>query len=68
MGALGSRKTHARRLARLREAGVAEESLARLRAPIGLPIGARSPQQIALSVMAEIVAARNGALERPAPA
>ena len=65
VGALGSRKTHARRLARLREAGVAEEQLARLRAPIGLPIGARSPQQIALSVMAEIVAARNGVLDRP---
>lgn len=62
VGALGSRRTHRRRLARLREAGVPEERLARLRAPIGLPIGARSPDQIALSIMAEVVAARNGAL------
>ena len=68
VGALGSRGTHRRRLARLREAGVPEERLARLRAPIGLPIGARSPDQIALSIMAEVVAARNGALPAvPAP-
>lgn len=67
VGALGSRRTHRRRLARLREAGVPEECLARLRAPIGLPIGARSPDQIALSIMAEVVAARNGALPPAAP-
>ena len=61
VGALGSRKTHARRLARLRERGVSEEALSRIASPIGLPIGSRTPAQIALSVMAEVVAARNGA-------
>ncbi len=61
VGALGSRRTHARRVARLREKGLAEESLGRLRAPIGLPIGARTPEQIALAVLAEVVAARNEA-------
>lgn len=66
VGALGSRKTHARRLARLRERGVSETSLGRIAAPIGLPIGARTPDQIALAVMAEVVAARNGARGQPA--
>lgn len=60
VGALGSRKTHERRLGRLRERGVSEAALSRIAAPIGLPIGARSPDQIALAVMAEVVAARNG--------
>ena len=60
VGALGSRKTHERRLGRLRERGVSEADLSRIAAPIGLPIGARSPDQIALAVMAEVVAARNG--------
>ena len=60
VGALGSRRTHARRLARLRERGVSEQALARIAAPIGLSIGARSPDQIALAVMAQVVAARNG--------
>lgn len=60
VGALGSRKTHERRLARLRERGVGEAALARIAAPIGLPIGARTPDQIALAVIVEVVAARNG--------
>ena len=60
VGALGSRKTHARRLDRLKERGVSEDALARIAAPIGLPIGARTPDQIALAVMAQVVAARNG--------
>ena len=60
VGALGSRKTHERRLGRLRERGVSEAALSRIATPIGLPIGARSPDQIALAVMAEVVAARNG--------
>ena len=60
VGALGSRKTHERRLARLRERGVPEDALSRLAAPIGLQIGARTPDQIALAVMAEVVAVRNG--------
>ncbi len=60
VGALGSRRTHARRLARLTERGVPAAALARIAAPIGLPLGARSPEQIALSVMAQVVARRNG--------
>jgi xanthine dehydrogenase accessory factor len=60
VGALGSPKTHAKRLERLREAGVPAEQLARLHAPIGLPIGGRTPEEIAVSIIAEIVAVRNG--------
>lgn len=58
VGALGSRKTHARRLERLRAAGCTEAALARIHAPIGLDIGAATPQEIALAVLAEIVRAR----------
>lgn len=60
VGALGSPSTHARRLARLREEGVPDAQLARLHAPIGLPIGADTPEEIAVSIIAEIVAARHG--------
>jgi xanthine dehydrogenase accessory factor len=60
VGALGSPKTHARRLERLRAEGVPEEQLARLHAPIGLKIGAGTPEEIAVSIIAEIVAARHG--------
>ncbi len=56
IGALGSKKTHGRRLERLRAKGVSEESLARIHAPIGLAIGAVSPSEIALAIMAEITA------------
>jgi xanthine dehydrogenase accessory factor len=59
VGALGSRRTQEKRRQRLLEAGLDEKTLARLYAPIGLPIGGRSPQEIALSIMAQIVAARN---------
>jgi xanthine dehydrogenase accessory factor len=60
VGALGSPSTHAKRVERLREEGVPGELLARLHAPIGLKIGARTPEEIAVSIIAEIVAARYG--------
>jgi len=60
VGALGSRNTHEKRLHRLQEQGVAAEKLARLYAPIGLDLGGRTPEEIALSIMAEIVAVRHG--------
>jgi xanthine dehydrogenase accessory factor len=54
IGALGSRKTHARRLERLREQGVSDANVARIHAPIGLDIGAVSPAEIAVAIMAQI--------------
>jgi xanthine dehydrogenase accessory factor len=60
LGALGSRRTHAARVDRLREAGVDDAGLARIMAPIGIDIGARSPEETALSICAEIVALRSG--------
>jgi len=60
VGALGSKKTHARRVAALQEAGVTEEQIARIHAPIGLNIGARRPEEIAVSITAEIIAVMNG--------
>jgi len=60
LGAMGSRRTHADRLARLRELGVTEQQLERLHAPIGLDIGARTPEETAVSIAAEIIAARWG--------
>jgi len=55
VGALGSKKTHAKRRERLLNDGMTESQLARLHAPIGLNIGAQSPEEIALSIMAEVV-------------
>ncbi len=60
LGAMGSRKTHGERVARLREAGVDDEGLARVMAPIGLDIGARTPEETAVSICAEIIALRTG--------
>jgi xanthine dehydrogenase accessory factor len=59
IGALGSPKTHAMRLARLRRMGFGEEQTDHIHAPIGLDIGAANPQEIALAIMSEIVAERN---------
>ncbi|AXK34633.1 XdhC/CoxI family protein [Streptomyces armeniacus] len=60
VGAMGSRRTHEDRLERLREAGLTDRELARLRSPIGLDLGARTPEETALSIAAEIVADRRG--------
>ncbi len=62
VGALGSQKTHEKRRKRLLERGLTEAELSRLFAPVGLDIGSRSPEEIALSVMAQIVAVRNRAV------
>jgi len=56
VGALGSRKTHARRVERLSAVGFTEADIARIHAPIGLDIGAVSPAEIALSILAEVIA------------
>ena len=60
VGAMGSRRTHDDRLARLRDAGLGEDELARLSSPIGLDLGARTPEETAVSVAAEIVQLRWG--------
>ncbi|MGX1626307.1 XdhC family protein, partial [Streptomyces sp. NPDC055506] len=60
VGAMGSRRTHLDRNARLREVGVTELELSRLHSPIGLDLGARTPEETALSIASEIVAARRG--------
>jgi xanthine dehydrogenase accessory factor len=61
IGALGSPRTHARRVERLLAEGLTQEQLDRLHAPIGLNLGGRTPAQIALSIMAEIIAVHNKA-------
>ncbi|WP_329137765.1 XdhC family protein [Streptomyces sp. NBC_01476] len=65
VGAMGSRRTHLQRLDRLRENGVTELDLARLHSPIGLDLGARTPEETALSIAAEIVAFRHGGSGAP---
>ncbi|GGU40230.1 XdhC family protein [Lentzea flava] len=65
VGALGSRRTCAERLARLREAGVGEAALGRLRSPVGLDLGGRTPAETAVSIAAELVALRHGGTGLP---
>lgn len=60
IGAMGSRRTHDDRLARLREAGLSSEELARLRSPIGLDLGARTPEETAVAIAAELIQLRWG--------
>ncbi len=60
IGAMGSRRTHDDRTARLREEGVTEEELSRVASPIGLDIGARTPEETAIAIAAEVIALRTG--------
>ncbi|MBA3311085.1 MAG: XdhC family protein, partial [Nocardioidaceae bacterium] len=60
VGAMGSRRTHDDRMERLREAGLSDEELTRLSSPIGLDLGARTPEETAVSIAAEIIALRWG--------
>ena len=65
VGAMGSRRTHDDRMARLRDAGLTEAELERLHSPIGLDLGARTPEETAVSIAAEIIAGRWGGGGRP---
>jgi xanthine dehydrogenase accessory factor len=65
IGAMGSRRTHEDRLARLREAGLTAGELARLRSPIGLDLGARTPEETAVAIAAELIQLRWGGSGRP---
>ncbi len=65
IGAMGSRRTHDDRLARLREAGLSEDELARLRSPIGLDLGARTPEETAVAIAAELIQLRWGGTGQP---
>jgi xanthine dehydrogenase accessory factor len=67
IGALGSRKTHARRVERLKAQGVSETDIARIHAPIGLDIGAVSPAEIAVAIMAQITERLHAAAETDQP-
>jgi xanthine dehydrogenase accessory factor len=69
IGALGSTRTHAKRLDRLKAAGIADEALARIHAPIGIDIGAQGPAEIALSIMSQVTSVLRGkGTSRQAPA
>ncbi len=60
IGALGSRRTHAKRTERLEDAGYTKDEIARIHAPVGLDLGARAPGEIAVAIIAQIVAAKRG--------
>jgi xanthine dehydrogenase accessory factor len=68
IGALGSRKTHARRIERLKAQGITDTALARIHAPIGLDIGAVSPPEIAVAIMGQITARLRQSAEKAPPA
>jgi xanthine dehydrogenase accessory factor len=65
IGAMGSRRTHDDRLARLREAGMTDAELSRLRSPIGLDLGARTPEETAIAIAAELIQLRWGGTGQP---
>jgi xanthine dehydrogenase accessory factor len=65
IGAMGSRRTHSDRLDRLREAGLSEDELARLRSPVGLDLGARTPEETAVAIAAELIQLRWGGSGQP---
>ncbi len=65
IGAMGSRRTHEDRLARLRDVGLTDSELARLRSPIGLDLGARTPEETAIAIAAELIQLRWGGTGRP---
>jgi xanthine dehydrogenase accessory factor len=60
VGALGSKRNHAKRTERLKAAGFSEAEIARIHSPIGINIGAHSPPEIAISIMAEVILALRG--------
>jgi xanthine dehydrogenase accessory factor len=66
VGAIGSRTTHGKRVARLREAGFDDEAIGRIHSPVGLDLGAATPEEIAVSILAEVVASRRGRAGRAA--
>ncbi len=60
LGAMGSRRTHEQRTQRLREAGLTDTEIARVMSPVGLDIGARTPEETAVAICAEVIAMRTG--------